>query len=35
MGPVDGTLTRNTLHFVLPAFTAPPGVELMGEIESD
>jgi hypothetical protein len=36
IGPVDGTLPgNNTLHFVLPAFTAPPGVELMGEIESD
>ena len=35
LGPVEGTLTNNTLHFVLPAFTAPPGAELMGEIDSD
>jgi len=35
IGHVDGTLKDNTLHFVLPAFTAPPGVDLMGEIESD
>jgi hypothetical protein len=35
IGPVDGTLADNTLHFVLPAFTVAPGVELMGEIESD
>lgn len=35
IGPVDGTLADNTLHFVLPAFTAVPGADLMGEIESD
>jgi len=35
LGPVDGTLDDNTLHFVLPAFTVSPGVELMGEVESD
>ncbi len=35
LGPVEGTLKDNTLHFVLPAFTAPPGAELMGEIEGD
>ncbi|MGB6986347.1 MAG: hypothetical protein WBD74_10285 [Candidatus Aquilonibacter sp.] len=35
LGPVEGTLKDNTLHFVLPAFTAPPGADLMGEIDSD
>ncbi|HEX8805462.1 MAG TPA: hypothetical protein VF741_00880, partial [Candidatus Aquilonibacter sp.] len=35
IGPVEGTLADNTLHFTLPAFTAPPGADLMGEIESD
>lgn len=35
IGPIDGTLSDNTLHFILPAFTAPPGVDVMGEIESD
>jgi hypothetical protein len=35
LGPIDGTLADNTLHFVLPAFTASPGVDLMGEIEND
>jgi hypothetical protein len=35
LGPVAGTLKDNTLHFVLPAFTAPPGADLMGEIESN
>jgi hypothetical protein len=35
IGPIDGTLADNTLHFVLPAFTAPPGVDMMGEIESN
>jgi len=35
ISPVEGTLVDNTLHFVLPAFTAAPGVDLMGEIESD
>ena len=35
LGPIQGTLTDNTLHFVLPAFTAPPGAELMGEIEGN
>jgi hypothetical protein len=35
IGPIDGALVDNTLHFVLPAFTAPPGVDMMGEIESD
>lgn len=35
IGPVEGTLKDNTLHFVLPAFTATPDADLMGEIESD
>lgn len=35
LGPVEGTLKDNTLHFVLPAFTASPGAELMGEIEGN
>lgn len=35
LGPVDGTLKDNTLHFTLPAFTASPGAELMGEIEGN
>jgi len=35
IGPIDGTLFDNIVHFVLPAFTAPPGTDLMGEIESD
>jgi hypothetical protein len=32
---VDGTLAHNSLHFSLPEFTLPPGVELMGEIDSN
>ncbi len=36
LGPVQGALKDNTLHFVLPAFTAPPVLsELMGEIEGE
>ena len=35
IGPVEGTLFENSLRFALPAFTLTPGVELMGEIESD
>lgn len=35
IGPLDGVLKDNTLHFVLPAFAATPGADLMGEIESD
>jgi hypothetical protein len=35
LGPVEGTLKDNTLHFVLPAFTATPGDELMGEIQGN
>lgn len=35
IGPLTGSLSDNTLHFVLPAFTAPPSVELMGEIDGD
>ena len=35
IGPLAGTLGDNTLHFALPAFTAPPSVELMGEIDGD
>ena len=32
---VDGTLGHNSLHFSLPAFTLPPGVELMGKVEGN
>ncbi len=35
IGPVDGTLKDNTLHFVLPAFSVKPGAHLMGEIEGN
>lgn len=35
LGPIEGTLKDNTLYFVLPAFTATPGDQLMGEIDSD
>jgi hypothetical protein len=35
VGPIDGTLRDNELHFNLPAFAAKPGVELMGEIEGN
>jgi hypothetical protein len=35
VGPVDGSLRDNELNFNLPAFAAPPGVELMGEIEGN
>jgi len=33
VGPLDGTLRDNILHFDLPAFTAPAGVELQAEID--
>ncbi|HVS46599.1 MAG TPA: hypothetical protein VMS32_08035 [Verrucomicrobiae bacterium] len=33
--PVDGTLKDNVLHFTLPAFSAGPGVEMMGEIDGN
>jgi hypothetical protein len=32
---VAGTLTGNTLHFVLPAFATIPGKEALGEIDGD
>ncbi len=35
IGPIDGTLKDNVVHFVLPAFTLPPGATLMAEIEGD
>ncbi|MDP9111709.1 MAG: hypothetical protein M3M96_08765 [Candidatus Eremiobacteraeota bacterium] len=35
IGPLEGRLSDNTMHFILPAFTAPPSVELMGEIDAD
>lgn len=35
IGPIDGTLHENTLHFVLPAFAAAPNADLMGEIDGD
>jgi hypothetical protein len=35
IGPINGTLSDNTLHFVLPAFGVAPGAELMGEIDGD
>lgn len=35
IGPIDGTLKDNVLHFVLPAFDVAPGARLMGEIEGD
>lgn len=35
IGPIDGTLKDNVVHFVLPAFALPPGATLMAEIEGD
>lgn len=35
IGPIDGTLKDNSLHFVLPAFSVHPGAHLMGEIDGD
>jgi hypothetical protein len=35
VGPIAGTIFDNVLHFELPAFTALPGKELMGEIDGD
>src|SRR5262249_23101541 len=35
IGPIDGTLKDNVVHFVLPAFTLPPGATIMGEVEGD
>jgi len=35
IGPIEGTLKDNTLHFVLPAFSVKSGAHLMGEIEGD
>lgn len=35
IGPIDGTLKDNVVHFVLPAFTLTPGATLMAEIEGD
>lgn len=35
IGPLEGTLSDNTMHFILPAFSAPPSVDLMGEIDGD
>ncbi len=35
IGPIDGTIKDNVVHFVLPAFTLPPGATLMAEIEGD
>jgi hypothetical protein len=36
IGPIVGSFqSKNALHFGLPAFTARPGVELMGEIDGD
>jgi len=35
IGPIDGTLNNNVVHFNLPEFTAPPQVELMCEIDGD
>ena len=35
IGPLNGTLKDNTLHFILPAFAVAPGAELMGEIDGD
>jgi hypothetical protein len=32
---VAGSLGHNSLHFSLPAFTVPPGVELTGAIDSN
>jgi len=33
VGPLDGTMSDNTMHFDLPAFSAQPGAELRGEID--
>jgi hypothetical protein len=33
VGPIDGTMSDNTMHFDLPAFSAAPGAELRGEID--
>lgn len=33
VGPIDGTMTNNVLHFELPEFTAKPGTYLQGEID--
>lgn len=33
VGPLDGTLRDNVLHFDLPAFTAPAGAEIQAEID--
>lgn len=35
IGPIDGTLEGNAVHFILPAFALAPGAELHGEIEGD
>ncbi len=35
IGPIDGTLKDNVVHFVLPAFALPPSATLMAEIEGD
>ena len=35
IGPIYGSLFDNTVHFVLPAFTAMPGKTLMAEIDGD
>ncbi len=33
VGPIVGTTNGNALHFILPAFTVPPGTEVQGEID--
>jgi hypothetical protein len=35
IGPINGTLKDNTLHFVLPAFAIEPDATMMGEIDGD
>lgn len=35
IGPINGTLHDNVLHFVLPAFSIAPKAQIMGEIEGD
>jgi len=35
IGPTNGTLSNNTLHFVLPAFAIAPGADIMAEIDGD
>ena len=35
IGPIDGTLRDNVVHFELPAFVLSPGAELFGEIEGN